>query len=339
MRDLVSFEPDRTRGDPRRRAAAPRTRPESQSPRDRPRPVSRRSPDISGRRGPTREGRSAEALSSTLRPAPGPGAEHPGHRRLSRSVTEHRAGLVPEPLEHGHGAGHLEFSTRSAWSSFRALKHTGQTWSRPPAVAKRCARSGSAGHPSQATPTTPSLRASRTASFVKNMRTGCPRSAALTPTRNATVTRSESSSPVAKLMMTLLLTGSLRSTRMVLDSGAADIPVPEGLNSLIVEVLRIAVTVGRRTGTSCFCISAATPVCTRRDTRRCGSSSPGNAREAPVVRVGPSAVSSLHARCVRRRGQRSCSSGRGDPVARALRHRGDPRAAPRGAARAATPGR
>src|SRR6266550_7392388 len=70
-------------------------------------------------------------------------------------------------------------------------------------------RSGSGGQPSQATPTATPSSASRTASLVRNMSVGRPASAAPTATRNATVTFSESSSPVVKLMTVLFATDCL----------------------------------------------------------------------------------------------------------------------------------
>jgi hypothetical protein len=94
-------------------------------------------------------------------------------------------------------------STRLCSSSLRALKQIGQTRSSPPAAAYCSNSLARGGQPSQATASAKPSSASRTASFVRKKVTFLPLSAAAPPTRNAIITRSASSSPVARLTTTL----------------------------------------------------------------------------------------------------------------------------------------
>src|SRR5579864_491323 len=93
-------------------------------------------------------------------------------------------------------------ATRLPSSMPRELTQNGQASSSPPFSANCSKFRGSGGQPSQPTPTATPGVARRTASFVRNIATCFPWSSAAPATRKATVTRSGSSRPVARLTTT-----------------------------------------------------------------------------------------------------------------------------------------
>src|SRR2546427_1483085 len=94
-------------------------------------------------------------------------------------------------------------ATRLLSSMPRELPQNGQARSSHPFSANCSKICGSGGQPSQPIPTATPGVARRTASLVRNIATCFPWSSAAPPTRKATVTRSGSSRPVARLTTTL----------------------------------------------------------------------------------------------------------------------------------------
>src|SRR5215218_7430905 len=135
-------------------------------------------------------------------------------------------------------------------------------------------------------------RAIRTASFVRNIATGRPRSAAAPPTRNATVTRSASSRPVARLTTTLLVSATVPSYGLVPSPGPPDRPVPGKMGPDATTCIAMKTAAARPTAMCCGSPrrearrAPAPPVTGGAAAARDSAPGRGSARRAPATPDG-----------------------------------------------------